>query len=145
MKVLTIVFPSYNVELYLDKALKSYSDIRFNELLQVIIVNDGSTDSTIKIAQNYVQEYPEIFCIINKQNGGHGSAINAGIEKASGKYFRVIDGDDWVNSDNLYEMLIKLQNIDDDIVCDVKREIDISTGESKCFYLPKGILENKSY
>lgn len=85
--ILSVAVPSYNVEQYLNKTLPSYCDERFNDILEVIIVNDGSTDTTAEIAQSYVDRYPRIFKLVNKENGGHGSAVNAGIDNATGKYF----------------------------------------------------------
>ncbi len=134
--VLSVVVASYNVEKYLDKCLTSFSDERFKNLLQVIVVNDGSTDSTADIAKAYVQKYPEIFQLVNKENGGHGSAVNAGIENATGKYFRIVDGDDWVNTENMYSLLLHLQNTDVDLVVDEKREVNIETGCTEFFPLP---------
>ena len=63
----------------------------------MLVVNDGSSDRTVEIAEKYVQKYPDIFRVINKENGGHGSTINRGIEEARGTYFKVVDGDDWVD------------------------------------------------
>ena len=72
-KILSIAVPSYNVEKYLNKCLDSFSDDRLKDGLEVLIVNDGSTDRTEEIANAYVERYPEIFQLINKENGGHGS------------------------------------------------------------------------
>ena len=91
--ILSVVVPSYNVEQYLDKGLTSYSDDRFNGRLEIIVVNDGSKDKTQEIAEGYAKRFPNIFKVINKENGGHGSAVNAGIDNATGKYFRIIDGE----------------------------------------------------
>ena len=99
--ILSIAVPSYNVEKYLDKCLTSFSDERFNDRLEVIVVNDGSKDNTQQIAEGYIARFPRIFRLINKENGGHGSAVNAGIENATGKYFRIVEGDDWAKTDNM--------------------------------------------
>ena len=58
-------------------------------------VNDETPDNSREIAEKFVEKYPEIYRIIDKKNGGHGSTVNRGIEEASGKYFKVVDGDDW--------------------------------------------------
>lgn len=134
--VLSIAVPSYNVEKYLEKGLESFADARLSEKLEVLIVNDGSTDSTETIAQRYVDAQPTIFRLINKQNGGHGSAVNAGIEHATGKYFRIVDGDDWVNTDNLVKLIELLETTDSDIVVDQKREVHMVTGETQLFEFP---------
>lgn len=143
--ILSVVVASYNVEKYLDKCLTSFADIRFNNLLQVIIVNDGSTDLTEAIAQKYVSEYPKIFELISKENGGHGSAVNAGIVNARGKYFRIVDGDDWVNTENMYSLLCRLKDSDTDLVVDEKREVNMETGNTEFFKLPDSVRRDCKY
>ncbi|SHJ51384.1 glycosyltransferase family 2 protein [Hespellia stercorisuis] len=143
-KILSIAVPSYNVEQYLNKGLPTYADDRLKETLEVLIVNDGSTDRTAEIAQTYVEQYPEIFRLINKENGGHGSAVNAGIDHATGKYFRVIDGDDWVNTDNLVSLIEQMKTLETDIVIDEKREVHMVTGETEHFQLPDYVEKNKT-
>lgn len=103
--LLTIVVPAYNVEKYIDKCLNSFIDERIIGKLQVLVINDGSTDGTADVANQYCRKYPGIFRIISKCNGGHGSAINCGIENAEGEYFKVVDADDWVNTNALYSLL----------------------------------------
>ncbi len=144
-KILSVAVPSYNVEKYLEKCLNSFADTRMNETLEVLIVNDGSTDNTEVIANRYVKEYPKIFKLINKKNGGHGSAVNAGIENATGKYFRIVDGDDWVVTDNLVKLLEILKKSDADLVVDEKREVHMITGETQFTSLPDYVDKNKIY
>lgn len=143
--ILSVVVPSYNVEKYLDKCLTSFSDERFNGRLDVMVVNDGSSDSTPQIAQKYVDRFPEIFRLINKENGGHGSAVNTGIKNAMGKYFRIVDGDDWVNTDNMAKLLDILESTDTDMVVDEKREVNMTSGDTEFFPLPQGIECDKVY
>lgn len=144
-KILSVAVPSYNVEKYLHKALDSYADPRLEEGLEVIIVNDGSTDSTAEIAQKYVDKFPAIFKLVNKVNGGHGSAVNAGIDNATGKYFRIIDGDDWVNTENLIKLLEIMKDLDTDLVVDEKREVHMVTGNTQHFPMPDVIEVMKPY
>lgn len=99
MKVLTITVPSYNAEKYLDKCLTSFKHKAVMDDIEVLIVNDGSSDSTAEIASKYVDAYPSTYRLINKENGGHGSGVNTGIMNATGFYFKVVDADDWVNTD----------------------------------------------
>ncbi|WP_139653422.1 glycosyltransferase family 2 protein [Raoultibacter phocaeensis] len=136
-KLLTIAMPCYNVEAYLERGLDSLADERFSDDLEVLIVNDGSTDSTKEIAQRFVDAHPSIFTLIDKENGGHGSGINAGIAHATGKYFRIVDGDDWVNTDNLVLLLERLRTADSDIVVDVKREVDMASMQGDVVFLPE--------
>lgn len=117
-KVLSIVVAAYNVEAYLDHALNScvLEDEGLQENYEVIVVNDGSTDGTLAVAKEYQRRYPEVFRIIDKANGGYGSVINEGINAASGKYFRLLDGDDWYDVQELALMIRKLLECDSDMV-----------------------------
>lgn len=144
-KILSVAVPSYNVEKYLEKCLLSFDDERLKEGLEVLIVNDGSTDRTEEIAREYVNKCPEIFRLINKENGGHGSAVNAGIDNAFGKYFRIVDGDDWVITDNMVRLLEILKKSDCDLVVDEKREVHMITGDTKFTPLPDYVEKNKVY
>lgn len=115
-KILTVVVPGYNVEQYIGETIESIINCANRNLLDIIIVNDGSTDNTLQIANYYAHKYPLSIRIINKQNGGHGSAINKGLEIAAGKYFIIVDGDDWVSSDILNQFLEFLQYSNTDLV-----------------------------
>lgn len=115
-KVLTIVVPSYNVEQYLNQTLDSFVDERVLEDIEVLIVDDGSKDKTAAIGKQYEAQYPGSFRVISKENGGHGSTINKGIETGTGKYFKVVDGDDWVDTDGLAELVQKLKACEEDYI-----------------------------
>lgn len=117
-KLITFIIPSYNVEKYLKTCLDSFL-IKEEEGLnrvEVIIVDDGSTDGTADITGTYVKRYPEIYRLIQKENGGHGSVINIGSRAAVGKYMKVIDADDWIVRENLSELLKKLEICEADVV-----------------------------
>ncbi len=103
MKLISIVVPSYNSENYLDKCVQSL--LVGGEDVEIIIVNDGSKDSTLEIAKKYAEEYPTIVKYIDKENGGHGDAVCAGLAVATGKYFKVCDSDDWFDY-NAYNKVI---------------------------------------
>ena len=115
-KILTITVPSYNAENYLLETIPTMLSISNIEKLEIIIVNDGSKDNTLAVAQNLKQNYPNTIVIVDKENGGHGSTINAGIKIATGKYFKVIDADDWVESNNLEQLIEYLSECNDDEV-----------------------------
>ena len=100
-KFLTICVPSYKVEAFLDRNLYSLITSPVANRLEVLVVNDGSPDSSREIGLAYQEHYPGIVRVIDKQNGGHGSTINAALEQATGLYFRVVDGDDWLDGKNL--------------------------------------------
>jgi glycosyltransferase involved in cell wall biosynthesis len=116
MKILTVSIAAYNVQKYIEECLNSFASRHFYETLEVLIINDGSTDKTAQIAQKYVDSYPKIFKLINKTNGGHGSTINTAIKLATGKYLKPVDGDDWVDTGNLVYIINKLKNVDADLV-----------------------------
>ena len=103
MKILSIVVPSYNAEKFLDRSIPSL--VVGGEDVEVIIVNDGSKDSTLEIARRYEKEYPNIVKVIDKPNGGHGSGINAALKVATGLYFKCCDADDWFEKEAYLQFL----------------------------------------
>ena len=109
MKLLSIAIPCYNSSLYMRKCIDSL--LPGGEDVEIIIVNDGSADNTPDIAEEYRQRFPGIVKVVNKENGGHGSAVNAGIEHASGLYFKVVDSDDWVSQSAYIQILDKLREL----------------------------------
>ena len=116
MKILTIVVPAYNVEKYLKRCLDSVKLESVMSDIEVLIVNDGSKDKTPQIAAEYENCYPETYRLINKENGGHGSTINTGIKNATGKYFKVVDGDDWLNADEIEQYIEAMKTHDADVI-----------------------------
>lgn len=114
--ILSIVVPSYNVEAYLEKCLYSLCNHRNAGKTEILVINDGSKDQTLQIAEDIADKMGGIVRVIDKQNGGHGSTINVGIQEARGKYFRLIDGDDWVDSENLAKQVDILEHETADIV-----------------------------
>ncbi len=81
------------------------------EDVEIIIVNDGSGDNTADIAEEYRERFPGIVKVVNKENGGHGSAVNSGMEHAKGLYFKVVDSDDWVNQSAYIRILGTLKEL----------------------------------
>lgn len=114
--ILTIVVPAYNVETYLEKCFRSLVAHRNAGKTEIIVVNDGSKDHTAEIGQRFADITHGVVRVINKENGGHGSTINAGLAAATGKYFRLIDGDDWVDGENLAVLVDKLESETADVV-----------------------------
>ncbi len=109
MKLLTITIPSYNSQDYLEKCVQSL--LPGGEDVEILIINDGSTDKTKEIADQFQEKYPGIVRAIHKPNGGHGSAINKGIEEATGLYFKVVDSDDWVAEGAYMKILQTLRTL----------------------------------
>lgn len=112
MKLITFLIPCYNSANYMEKAINSL--LKCNAKKEIILVNDGSEDDTLKIAEAYKNKYPEIIKVINQANKGPGGAINSGLKIAEGKYFKIVDSDDWLEEENLNSVLeiLKAQNID---------------------------------
>ncbi len=94
---MSISVAAYNVEDVLENCLDSLARSRYLADIEVLIINDGSKDNTENIANKYQKKYPKSFILVNKKNGGHGSTINESIKRAQGKYFKILDGDDWVD------------------------------------------------
>ena len=115
-KLLTIVVPAYNVEKYIKNCLDSFIDLSVLRSLEILIVDDGSTDSTASLAHTYEQKYPYSFKVLSKENGGHGSTINYAIPRATGKYFKVVDGDDWLDKSLLPQFVQLLKHTHSDVI-----------------------------
>lgn len=129
-KILSVIIPSYNSKPYLDKCLGSLvCDVM--DKLDIIVVNDGSTDGCEKICEEYIAKYPQSVSLINKENGGHGSALNAGSKQAVGKYMKALDADDWFLTENLPHFIAELEKAEADVVLTCHHTIDISSGEVK--------------
>lgn len=131
MKVLSFIVPSYNSERFLDKVIPSFVSSEVMDKLDVIIVNDGSRDRTPEIAEKYCRMYPDVVRLINQENKGHGGALNTGCAAAVGKYLKVIDADDWVETQNLPAFVACLENCDSDVVLTHHYTLDETTGEVK--------------
>ena len=94
---ITVVVPIYNAEQYLERCLKSIVEQTY-ENLEIILVNDGSSDKSLEICERF-KASDERITIISKENGGVSSARNRGIEVATGKYIIFIDADDYIEKD----------------------------------------------
>lgn len=115
-KLLSIIIPTYNMEVYLPKCLNSITGNDIPNSLEIIIVNDGSNDSSLSIATEFQLKYPQLIAIIDKSNGNYGSCVNAALAKAKGKYIKILDADDWFNKDSLKKFLILLEKEDSDLI-----------------------------
>lgn len=145
MKILSIVIPTYNVEKYLRRCLDSLVyDESVLEDIELLVVNDGSKDNSLEIAKEYEKKYPKTIKVIDKENGGHGSTINAGLKVAKGEYFRVIDSDDWVNIDEFADYVRKLKKCKADIVLTNYNKEMLYSGEIQTIGY-KNLEYNKQY
>ncbi len=109
MKLLTFTVPCYNSQNYMCRCVDSL--LVGGEDVEIIIVDDGSVDDTGKIADEYARKYPSIVRVIHQENGGHGAGLNAGLNHATGLYFKVVDSDDWVDEESYHQILDTLHNL----------------------------------
>ena len=144
MKILTVVIPAYNVEMYLRHTLNSFVVPEVLDDFEVIVVDDGSKDATAAIAMEFQKKYPQTFRVFSKENGGHGSGINQGIQLAEGKYFCVVDGDDWVNTPDFFKTVQFLKNRDEDVVMTNHYRVNDKTQDKKPVF-SSGIIYNQIY
>lgn len=129
-KLLTVVVPVYKVEKYINKCLDSLIVTEEQmKKLEVIVVNDGTPDNSAVMAKEYEERYPGTFKLIDKENGGHGSAWNKGVELATGKYLRFLDSDDWLENKNFELLIEKLNNCQADLVFTHRNRYYESSGE----------------
>ena len=106
-KILTCTVPCYNSAAYMRKCIDSL--LSGGEDMEIVIVNDGSTDETLAIAREYEAAHPAVVRVVDKPNGGHGSGVNAGLACAAGLYFKVVDSDDWLDEASLRVFLRTLK------------------------------------
>jgi glycosyltransferase involved in cell wall biosynthesis len=116
MKILSLALATYNMEQYLERCLDSVLINEILDVIEVIIVNDGSTDNSLAIANEYKKKYPQSVIVIDKENGHTGSCWNAALKIASGKYFRLLDTDDWFDSQAFVKVVNKLKGIEVDLL-----------------------------
>lgn len=103
MKILTIVVPCYNSQDYIKRCVNSL--LPGGKDVEILIINDGSTDRTAEIANEYEAQYADIIRVVHQENGGHGAAVNTGIKNATGTFIKVVDSDDWVDRDAYTQIL----------------------------------------
>lgn len=100
-ELISVVVPVYNIEKYLDKCIKSIVEQTYANL-EVILVDDGSTDNSGMICDKYAESDARVF-VLHQKNGGRSAARNAGMDKASGEYLMFVDGDDWIDNNCVEE------------------------------------------
>ena len=145
-KVLSICVPSFNAEVFLDRCIHTLINHDMAPWMEVLVVNDGSKDRTPAIAEEYAQRYPGIVRLINKPNGGHGSTINRAIEEARGVYFKNVDSDDWVDSENLAKLIHRLKDdIRVDAISSDYDEVDLAAGSETPMLAGSSIQYDRVY
>lgn len=118
MKI-SIIIPVYNCEEYIEKCIESILNQKYKNF-EIILINDGSTDNSLNLINEYKQNEPERIIVINQKNAGAGAARNKGIEIASGDYLTFIDSDDYIKNDFL-STLLNYINGEDIIVSGYKK------------------------
>ncbi|MBR1913857.1 MAG: glycosyltransferase family 2 protein, partial [Lachnospiraceae bacterium] len=109
MKLLTFAVPCYNSQDYIGRCIESL--LPGGDEVEILIIDDGSTDLTGDMADKYQEKYPGIIRAIHQENGGHGEAVNTGIRNATGLYFKVVDSDDRIDPDAYRQVLDKLREL----------------------------------
>lgn len=128
MKLLTVSVAAYNVEKYIRQTLEPFTLPRVHERVEVFVIDDGGWDKTLDIAKEYAARFPNTFFPVHKENGGWGSTVNYSMKHATGKYFKLLDGDDYFEAENLVEYLNCLEQIDSDIIYTPYMEFDDVSG-----------------
>ena len=103
MKLLSVAVPCYNSQDYMERCIRTL--LSGGKDVEILIVDDGSTDGTASLADQFQAEYPAVIRTIHQANAGHGGAIRTGLQNASGMYFKVVDSDDWVDEKALETIL----------------------------------------
>ncbi len=118
---ISVVVPVYNVEKYLAKCLDSLINQTY-QALEILVVNDGSTDDSEKVIQEYAQKYPEKIKPFTKENGGLSDARNFGIDRAAGDYIGFVDSDDYVNPSMFEEMAVLAEKHQAEmVICNIQK------------------------
>ena len=114
MKQISFVVPCYNSANYMRHCIDSL--LIGGDDVEIIIIDDGSVDDTPRIADEYAKKYPNIVKVHHQKNGGHGEGVNQGLKIAKGRYFKVIDSDDWADLKSYKTLLKKIKKIDADVI-----------------------------
>lgn len=135
-KILTVIIPTYNMEKLLNKCLDSLI-VDNIDLLEVLVINDGSKDRSSEIARQYENKYPDTFRVIDKENGNYGSCINRGLKEATGKYIKILDADDYYDTNELCNLIKYLLLSNSDIIITPFTIRDFDNMKLSVFDVPK--------
>lgn len=132
MKYLTFAVPCYNSESYMRRCIESL--LPGGDDVEIIIINDGSSDGTWLIAEAYMDQYPGIVRVVHQENQGHGEGVNVGLRLATGKYFKVVDSDDWLDTGAMLRVLAQIKEWEQE-----EQQVDMLV----CNYIYDHLHENK--
>lgn len=135
-KILTISISAFNVGMYISNALESLYVPEILDQIEVFVINDGGTDNTVEIAYKFKEKFKGSLKIIEKQNGGWGSTLNISINESTGKYFRQLDGDDFLYKNSLIDFIKYLKYMEADIIYSPYLEY---SDKSHRYMLPKDL------
>lgn len=146
-KALTVCVPCFNSASTLRRTLDSLLGVSRVDELEVLVVDDGSTDRTAEIGREYVTRFPNSVMMVSKPNGGHGSGINQGITRASGRYLRIVDSDDWVDAAGLDSELAYIHDLKElpDVIYTPYHIVDQLSGDSRCWPVSDKIEYERLY
>lgn len=142
-KILSVSVAAYNLESMIRQCLDSFIRPEILEKVEVLVTDDGSKDQTREIVAEYEKKYPGSFKLITQKNAGPGSTVNSGLAHATGKYFRMVDGDDWVNTNEMEAYLTYLEEHDTDMVCTSYCCVDHETGKKRLEMLKTDIMDRE--
>ena len=142
-KILSVSVAAYNLESMIRQCLDSFIRPEILEKVEVLVTDDGSKDQTREIVAEYEKKYPGSFKLIAQKNAGPGSTVNSGLAHATGKYFRMVDGDDWVNTNEMEAYLTYLEEHDTDMVCTSYCCVDHETGKKRLEMLKTNIMDRE--
>ena len=117
----SIIIPVYNAEKFIEKGIKSILEQTYKNI-EIILINDGSADNSLKIIKKYEKKFPDIIKVYNQKNMGVGKTRNKGIEVSNGDYITFIDADDYIDSDFIETLMNKIS--DNDIIVSGYRQVD---------------------
>ncbi len=139
---ISILVPCYNVEKFLRQCMDSIVNQSFKDL-EIICINDGSTDGTLEILQEYASR-DERIVIIDKKNSGYGASMNMGLNAASGEYLGIVESDDYIEPDMFEKLYATAKEHDLDYVrCHFRYVGEVLTKSGKCIYI--GLAENRVF
>ena len=127
-KILSIIIPTYNMAALLPRCLDSLTASGVLDDLDILVVNDGSTDSSRAVAYSYAERDPQSIKVVDKKNGNYGSTINAALPLAVGEYVKVLDADDWFDSQALAKYVAELKSLEQGVDVSVTHFLMIHEG-----------------
>ncbi len=135
-KLLTVSIAAYNAEKYLDKCIESILKSKYLDQIEILIQDDGSKDHTANIALGYCKKYPNSVFLNSSPNGGYGETINRSLSQATGKYFKLLDSDDYFDVKELDRLMGFLDSYDKDLLILSHKVVNVSTKEERIFSFP---------